>query len=370
VQRFLDDYFRANPTFAVYQGKHEYDGQFPDWSTGGIEAEIARLDPDQAAIVCAHIDSSFLDGLAEVLTHDDSLVEVPVTDLNGAPVLDSKGEQLVQFDPSDEVLVVADAVVRDVLERIFDDPELKDANWHAASGRTTVTVPTTDKLAVQAAETFEASYQADANYRSSAHGVYFTGLTLIDPEKRTVELEVKNFWLRWLSAYIDFFSPSGAVVESTAEPFQQGSLDFDIFNLQSAPGTVVRSRFVSIVGANSDFLGIPVLPEDTAATPLRFDMPPGASVARASGEPTMTASAPQAIALEMSPPVRMPPSAMTFTYWPVSSRCWVRAAEASAIAVACGTPTPSTPRVVQAAPGPTPTRTPAAPVRIRWSAAW
>ena len=68
----------------------------------------------------------------------------------------------------------------------------------------------------------------------------------------------------------------------------------------------------------------------------------------------MTASAPQAIALEMSPPVRMPPSAITFTYWPVSSRCWVRAAEASAMAVACGTPTPRTPRVVQAAPGPTP----------------
>jgi uncharacterized protein (DUF885 family) len=43
VQRFLDDYFGANPTFAVYQGKHEYDGKFPDWSAAGIEAEIARL---------------------------------------------------------------------------------------------------------------------------------------------------------------------------------------------------------------------------------------------------------------------------------------------------------------------------------------
>ena len=63
---------------------------------------------------------------------------------------------------------------------------------------------------------------------------------------------------------------------------------------------------------------------------------PGASFARASGEPTITASAPQAIALEMSPPVRMPPSAITFTYLPVSSRCWTRAAAASAIAVACG----------------------------------
>ena len=97
---------------------------------------------------------------------------------------------------------------------------------------------------------------------------------------------------------------------------------------------------------------------------------PGASFARASGEPTITASAPQAIAFEMSPPVRMPPSAITFTYLPVSSRCWTRAAAASAIAVACGTPTPSTPRVVHAWPGPTPTSTPSAPVRIRCSAVW
>ena len=48
----------------------------------------------------------------------------------------------------------------------------------------------------------------------------------------------------------------------------------------------------------------------------------------------------------------MPPSAITFTYSPVSSMCWERAAATSAIAVACGTPMPSTPRVVQAAPGP------------------
>ena len=34
-------------------------------------------------------------------------------------------------------------------------------------------------------------------------------------------------------------------------------------------------------------------------------------MARASGEPIITASAPQAIALETSPPVRMPPSAIT-----------------------------------------------------------
>src|SRR4029453_13889303 len=92
---------------------------------------------------------------------------------------------------------------------------------------------------------------------------------------------------------------------------------------------------------------------------------PGASYARASGEPTITASAPQAIAFATSPPLRMPPSAITLQYSPVSSMCCARAAATSAIAVACGTPMPSTPRVVHAAPGPTPTSTPTAPVPIR-----
>jgi len=43
VDQFLNDYFAANPTFAVGQGKHEYDGKFPDWSADGLNKEIARL---------------------------------------------------------------------------------------------------------------------------------------------------------------------------------------------------------------------------------------------------------------------------------------------------------------------------------------
>jgi uncharacterized protein (DUF885 family) len=43
VEQFLDDYFQANPTLAVYEGKHAFDGKFPDWSPSGIEGEIARL---------------------------------------------------------------------------------------------------------------------------------------------------------------------------------------------------------------------------------------------------------------------------------------------------------------------------------------
>ncbi len=43
-QSFIDGYFRFSPSFAVSQGKHEYDGQLPDWSETGLAntAEFLR----------------------------------------------------------------------------------------------------------------------------------------------------------------------------------------------------------------------------------------------------------------------------------------------------------------------------------------
>jgi hypothetical protein len=43
VTGFLETYFEANPLFAVGQGRHEYDGRFPDWSEAGLQAWINRL---------------------------------------------------------------------------------------------------------------------------------------------------------------------------------------------------------------------------------------------------------------------------------------------------------------------------------------
>ncbi|MBK5264203.1 MAG: DUF885 domain-containing protein [Alphaproteobacteria bacterium] len=40
---FLEDYFKLSPAFAVYQGRHEYDGQLPDWSSKGLTAQIDFL---------------------------------------------------------------------------------------------------------------------------------------------------------------------------------------------------------------------------------------------------------------------------------------------------------------------------------------
>jgi uncharacterized protein (DUF885 family) len=51
VDEFLESYFRANPTFAVWQGRHEFDGQMPDWSAEGIKKETARLEQMRAKAV-------------------------------------------------------------------------------------------------------------------------------------------------------------------------------------------------------------------------------------------------------------------------------------------------------------------------------
>jgi hypothetical protein len=40
---FIDATFKARPHFAVWAGRHEFDGQLPDWSASGIKKEIERL---------------------------------------------------------------------------------------------------------------------------------------------------------------------------------------------------------------------------------------------------------------------------------------------------------------------------------------
>jgi hypothetical protein len=40
---FIEARFKADPYFAVGNGRHEFDGQMPDWSRAAIEADIAAL---------------------------------------------------------------------------------------------------------------------------------------------------------------------------------------------------------------------------------------------------------------------------------------------------------------------------------------
>jgi uncharacterized protein (DUF885 family) len=49
ASEFVESTFKAQPYFAVQMGRHEFDGQMPDWSRAGIAAEIQRLRDARAA---------------------------------------------------------------------------------------------------------------------------------------------------------------------------------------------------------------------------------------------------------------------------------------------------------------------------------
>jgi uncharacterized protein (DUF885 family) len=43
LHQFTEGYFALNPSFAVQQGRHEYDGRLPDWSAAGIRSGVQWL---------------------------------------------------------------------------------------------------------------------------------------------------------------------------------------------------------------------------------------------------------------------------------------------------------------------------------------
>src|SRR5262245_35568569 len=43
ASQFIEATFKARPYFAVWAGRHEFDGKLPDWSPKGLKKEIERL---------------------------------------------------------------------------------------------------------------------------------------------------------------------------------------------------------------------------------------------------------------------------------------------------------------------------------------
>src|SRR5687767_2364253 len=82
----IEEYLKARPTFAVYQGRHEFDGQLPDWSAEGLEAEVKRLHAarDRAAAVSGLSGSDAFERDYLISEFDDDLfwaedVQLPFT---------------------------------------------------------------------------------------------------------------------------------------------------------------------------------------------------------------------------------------------------------------------------------------------------
>jgi uncharacterized protein (DUF885 family) len=48
VDRFVEAYLASHPSFAVAQGRHDFDGRLPDWSPAGLSSQIAFLERSRA----------------------------------------------------------------------------------------------------------------------------------------------------------------------------------------------------------------------------------------------------------------------------------------------------------------------------------
>ena len=83
VTRHIEARVDAHPQWAVFQGRHEYDGQLPDWSRDGIEREIARLHQARDAAM------AYADDQIECRTVVPA--RIPCIPSGPGPVLDGKG---------------------------------------------------------------------------------------------------------------------------------------------------------------------------------------------------------------------------------------------------------------------------------------
>jgi len=49
MTQFIESYFIHHPDFAVYQGRHEFDGKFPDWTPEGLKKQVSWLKEQKKA---------------------------------------------------------------------------------------------------------------------------------------------------------------------------------------------------------------------------------------------------------------------------------------------------------------------------------
>ena len=106
--------------------------------------------------------------------------------------------------------------------------------------------------------------QATLPVGSTHNGIEFVSLAVTDPSSRSVQVTIKNHYLRWLRAYAQYFTPEGAALP-VADPDDDDT---------------TRAKFITEITSNNQIMGIPFMGSDVSTTNLSFEMPAAASTAR------------------------------------------------------------------------------------------
>lgn len=239
--------------------------------------EIMNLDVAQGAAILNMIDTlpcgaadpnctPFLATLAfdiaskwPATTTDGWATLVQVTDPNGKPVTDDQGNPAYRYDPDSDVAQSVTTVAQQIRQAIFNDPQFQGTNWHPTTGLTES--DGSPSLGTAGAAPF--SVTAAQPPGTGVHGVKFVAVNVIDPVKRTVELQFRNDYIRYLSTYVQFANEAGDL------PVQNPTKD-----------DTSRAKFLAWINSNYTVLGIPRFGDDVPLSSVQFDVPADASIAK------------------------------------------------------------------------------------------
>ena len=189
---------------------------------------------------------------------------VPLTDENDEPVVDSAGNQIYRYDLDPEIAQAVGAVAAQIRKAIFDDPQFRGTNWHPTQG-TTVSQSSAEAGLKARTGIGGAGLAVTAAYGpgTTNHGVAFTAVDVTNQTNRTVQIQCRNQYLRYLSTYVQFANEGG---------------DLQVANPTSKDTS--RAKFLAWINSNYTILGIPLLGDDIPLSSVQFDVPADASIAK------------------------------------------------------------------------------------------
>jgi hypothetical protein len=194
---------------------------------------------------------------------------VPVIGVDGQPVLDSEGNPSMSYDVSDEIARTALSTAHEIRNFILNSAEFEGFNWHPTRGRTTDEqqvgqASSRSRVFVSGLQGGTPQVQVVGEHAqgTTTYGLEFTRIAIVDQGKRTVEIEVRNHYVRFVSAFVRFANEAG--------------------DLPLTPGdqNTQRSQFVRLVNPNYTVFGVPLLGDLVERQTFRFDIPTDATKAR------------------------------------------------------------------------------------------
>lgn len=247
--------------------------------------EIMSLDPTTAALVDQHLESS-----AGVLNLAISICEqgtawiagssyvgwcvlVPMTNEDGSPRLDQRGDRMYAYELTDQTLADTRDAVLEVLQAVKDDPDLSGSQYTVRYG--TSLVDQTDAAAARAAATGSGTTWTSSR-PGYHHNIYFGVPEAVAGNPRSFTINILNMNFIHYGLYVKYLDPDGNAVLQESDSILGMALSG--YGLES--DTIKYQGLVSPPGL---MLGIPLfpipqnftvtLPDGASAVELRLSGP-------------------------------------------------------------------------------------------------